>query len=186
MGLDSRARYSKMVIRDSISALVQEKPFHSISITEVCKRAEINRTTFYKYYKDMPDWKEQIEQGCLERTKDLLNIQGTTDMQDALTHQFQEMQQHADLYTMISSPNFESDVLKSIVSTILDKAVFEAERKLSSDNAKQHQKMWNCYYVIYGCLGVIECWIQEGMKEAPEVLAAYYTKHLRRPLRTIQ
>ncbi len=62
MGLDSRSRYSKMVIRNSIFALLQEKLFHCISVTEVCKRAEINRTAFYKYYRDMPDWKEQIEQ----------------------------------------------------------------------------------------------------------------------------
>ena len=41
--------------------LVKEKPFHSITLKEVCERAEINRSTFYKHYKDTYDWKEQTK-----------------------------------------------------------------------------------------------------------------------------
>ena len=62
MGYDARVRYTKRIIQESIIKLIQEKPFHRINLTEVCRIAEINRTTFYKYYHDIYDWKEQFEQ----------------------------------------------------------------------------------------------------------------------------
>lgn len=178
MGLDSRSRYSKMVIRNSIFALLQEKPFHCISVTEVCKRAEINRTTFYKYYRDMPDWKEQIEQECLKHTAEILEDCSLTDMQAVLTRQFQEMQNHMNLYAVIFSPNFESRVWKSIVSMTLDRALSETGKHLPSGGAEDYSRKWDCYYAIYGCMGVMECWLRDGMKEAPEALAAYYARHV--------
>ncbi len=41
---------------------MKNRLFHKLRLTEVCQRAEINRATFYKHYKDLYDWKEQLEQ----------------------------------------------------------------------------------------------------------------------------
>lgn len=182
MGLDARVRYTKMIIRKSIVELLQEKPFHKISLTEVCKRAEINRTTFYKYYKDIYDWKEQLEQECLQRTVDILANCKLDDMRGILTQQFADMRENAELYGLISSPNFESNVLEMSISMILDKADTETKKYLSIGTDKDYKRKWNCYFVIYGCLGVIECWIKEGMKEKPEELADYYMDNLHQHL----
>lgn len=174
MGMDARVRYTKMVIKESIIGLLQKKPFHKITLTEVCKRAEINRTTFYKYYKDLYDWKEQLEQECLQRTSAILANCVLSDMKEILTQQFQDMRENAELYELISSPNFESKVLEMSISMILEKADIETKKYLSLSSERDYQRKWDCYFVIYGCLGVIECWIKDGMQEEPEILSAYY------------
>ncbi|MCH4191126.1 MAG: TetR/AcrR family transcriptional regulator [Butyrivibrio sp.] len=174
MGTDARVRYTKMIIRKSIIQMLEDKPFHKLSLTDVCKKAEINRTTFYKYYKDIYDWKEQLEQECLQRTTDILNRCNECNLVDLLTQQFQDMRENAELYMLISSPNFESRVLEISLSMTLDKADTETKKYLSLAKDTDYRRRWDCYYTIYGCLGVIECWLKDGMQEAPHDLAVYY------------
>lgn len=182
MGLDARVRYTKMMIRQSIITLIQQKPFHKVTLTEVCKLAEINRTTFYKYYKDLYDWKEQLEQICLDRTMAVVENFEDANLTEMLTEQFRDMKDNAELYRLISSPNFESNALEQAISMILDIPDSRLKKTMTLGSPKDYQKKWDCYYVVYGCLGIIECWMKDGMKETPEELAAYYEDSLYRHL----
>ena len=50
-----RTLYSKKVIRQAFQDLLLEKDFTKITIKEISERADINRGTIYKYYKDRKD-----------------------------------------------------------------------------------------------------------------------------------
>ena len=58
--MDRRTRYTRQTIRDTLLALVEEKGFRRVTVTEVCKRAEINRGTFYLHYLDLDDVLDDI------------------------------------------------------------------------------------------------------------------------------
>lgn len=49
---DRRNAYTEKIIRDTVFELLKRKPIEKISVTEVCKLAEINRSTFYLHYMD--------------------------------------------------------------------------------------------------------------------------------------
>ena len=66
MKTDARVRYTKKVLRESLLYFLQFKSITEISVKEVCGRAEINRATFYKHYKDCCDLLEQIENQVLD------------------------------------------------------------------------------------------------------------------------
>ena len=53
--MDRRTRYTRQAIRDTLLELMGEKPFSRVTVTEVCKRAEMNRGTFYLHYLDLGD-----------------------------------------------------------------------------------------------------------------------------------
>ncbi len=57
---DRRTRYSKQVIREALYELMKEKPINKISVTEICKTADVNRSTFYAYYTDIYDLHQKI------------------------------------------------------------------------------------------------------------------------------
>lgn len=59
---DGRVRYTKMSIKNSLIELLDEKPISKISVTELCKRAKINRATFYSHYVDILDLYKQVEE----------------------------------------------------------------------------------------------------------------------------
>ena len=64
---DRRARYTRMVLKESLIELLKEKRISNISIKEICERADINRSTFYSHYQDQYDLMHQVEQEVLSR-----------------------------------------------------------------------------------------------------------------------
>ena len=47
---DRRTRYTRQTIKDTFLELLTQKSFTKITVTEICKNAEINRGTFYLHY----------------------------------------------------------------------------------------------------------------------------------------
>lgn len=43
---DRRTRYTKNIIKDTLLELMHQKSFDKITVTELCRKAEINRGTF--------------------------------------------------------------------------------------------------------------------------------------------
>ena len=58
--MDRRTRYTRQTIRDTLLELMDEKGFSHVTVTEVCKRAELNRGTFYLHYLDLNDVLDDI------------------------------------------------------------------------------------------------------------------------------
>lgn len=56
-----RIRYTRMVLRESLLILLADYPINKISVSKVCEVADINRSTFYLYYKDVYDLLEKIQ-----------------------------------------------------------------------------------------------------------------------------
>ena len=59
---DRRNAYTEGVIRDAVFELLKKKSIERISVTEVCKLAEINRSTFYLHYMDCMDVLEKEQE----------------------------------------------------------------------------------------------------------------------------
>ncbi len=66
MGENQRIRLSKQLLRNALISLLEEKSINKISVREICETAEINRTTFYKYYGSQYDLLEDIENILLD------------------------------------------------------------------------------------------------------------------------
>jgi AcrR family transcriptional regulator len=52
---DARVRRSRDALGDALIALMQEKPFDTITVQEVLDRAHVSRSTFYSHYSDKDD-----------------------------------------------------------------------------------------------------------------------------------
>lgn len=49
---DMRTRRTKKALRKAMIKLLEDNSIESISVTDICREAEINRVTFYTHYKD--------------------------------------------------------------------------------------------------------------------------------------
>lgn len=52
--------FTKKAIADSFLQLLDEKPFHKITVKDIVERCGINRNTFYYHYPDIPTLLEEI------------------------------------------------------------------------------------------------------------------------------
>ena len=50
--IDRRRRYTLSVIREAFFALLAEVGFAKMTVADICRRADINRGTFYLHYED--------------------------------------------------------------------------------------------------------------------------------------
>lgn len=70
--VDIRIMRSKKAISNALIALIKEKDFKTITITDIVNKAGVNRGTFYKHYAYKDDIITEIQDDCLEKFADVL------------------------------------------------------------------------------------------------------------------
>ena len=60
--MDRRIKYTKKTIKDTFISLLSEKDIKKITVSEICKLADINRATFNSYYLDVNDLLDKIQE----------------------------------------------------------------------------------------------------------------------------
>ena len=69
---DRRTRYTRQTIHDSLLSIMKKKAFTKITVTEVCRLAEINRGTFYLHYYDLEDVLDDIIVNSIQGTTPIM------------------------------------------------------------------------------------------------------------------
>ena len=67
--MDRRTKYTQKVIKETFINLLEEKEITKITVSEICKIADINRATFYRYYLDVYDLLSNIQKEMEKENK---------------------------------------------------------------------------------------------------------------------
>ena len=70
---NQRIRLSKAMLKNALMGLLKEKPIEKISVYELCAAAQINRTTFYKYYGSQYELLTDAENDYFRKLEDVLS-----------------------------------------------------------------------------------------------------------------
>jgi len=174
MTTDARTRYTKMVIQNSFLALLKEKPINKITVKEVCEMSEINRATFYRYYKDPYDWLEQTESIMLENTKAIIQTTDSRNLLEIFTRLLTGVRENFPLIEVVVArygANSHSDRFLQMCVNETMKA-----RRIKSEADPGFYDNMKDQFNIYGCSGAIRCWIESGMVAEPAEVAGYIEK----------
>lgn len=63
---------SRRMIREAFLELVKEKAINKITVTDIVKRADLNRSTFYAHYADVRAILEEIENEVIDKMLEIL------------------------------------------------------------------------------------------------------------------
>lgn len=61
-----RVLMTKRLMKEALLELLEQKELVNISVTEICKLADVHRSTFYTYYSDQAELLRDLEQDCLD------------------------------------------------------------------------------------------------------------------------
>lgn len=64
-----RVQFTRTALREALIDLLLEKPILSITVKDICARADINRSTFYLHYKDVTDLLRTTEDELIEHLR---------------------------------------------------------------------------------------------------------------------
>ncbi|KOO51465.1 TetR/AcrR family transcriptional regulator [Viridibacillus arvi] len=154
-----RTLYSKKVIIEAFLLLLQEKNLNKITVTDICKEADINRGTFYSYYNDPFDLMRSIEEEMIEKMMSAINI---TEEQNILNELLKLILINKELCKIIFNEKNSSHVLNTILNSVHDITIAEIKKHLPNADETHLE-----YFFTYSTGGIIEAirkWINDDMK----------------------
>lgn len=167
---DRRIRYTKALLRDALVELLQENPITRVSVTMLCERADVHRSTFYAHYKDAYDLLAHVEQDVFEQVGRYLDGPGYDESQPVSLQKLQRIleygKENADLLSVLLAEgndiSFQRDLLSYMdIASLMPGRVGDERRR-----------DYVVLFGINGCLSVIRKWLQDGAREPTGELAA--------------
>ena len=170
MQTDLRTRYTRQVITDAFLQLLRQKPVERITVKEVCALAQINRSTFYRQYKDCFDLMEQLEQRGLELLEELLQATQAQGTAATMTSLLCALRDNDSLLGIMARQNQDERFLYAMVGRCFRYMNTRQENMAIAANETQ-QNMRNAFLAA-GVGGIIQYWLRSGMQTEPGRVAA--------------
>lgn len=162
--MDRRIKYTKKVIKETLITLLNEKEINKITVSEICKIADINRATFYRYYLDVYDLLDKIKE---EFVSELLIVSNNKDnytissfAKDLLTVFIDNKELVKVLFNKKSDIYFLNDILE--VAFVKCKAKWEDNINTLSNNNIEYASI----FIFNGALGIINYWVQNDFEKS--------------------
>ena len=153
---ESRNVYVVEQLTGAMLALLEEKPLADISISELCDRAGVGRTSFYRNFEEKKDIVKahigRLVQEWVDQCKEAPDL----SVRETVRIVFSHFEANRDFYSLLNQRGLVY-LLKDI---ILDLCGFKPEQEIAA--------AYSSAYVGFFLYGWIEVWFQRGMKESAE------------------
>ncbi len=169
---DRRIKYTKMVLKQSLVKLLQEKPISKISIKEICEAADINRSTFYAHYTTQYDLLRQVVDETLQDINTYLdNFNFKTYEPESfqiMNRIFEYIVENAELCKVLLGENGDISLQKEIMMIVQRQGMKEWKGKKALDTDTVE------YMYLFGVnasIGIVQKWLQDGLKQSAREMA---------------
>ena len=172
--IDRRVRYTKMVLRESLSKLLKENPIEKITVKQICEDADINRGTFYSHYSDQFDLYDHIVEELIEGGFECLGnfmVQTDEELNQRLISVFEYIKDNGELIKTLISKGVEYRVEKQIRDIV--KNIY-----LSKNTSDIDIDYINCAYsfIAAGAISLVRQWLNSDTSKSPEEMAVFSRK----------
>ena len=159
---NSESRRSKMtrrLMKDALMELMENRPLASVSITELCSRADVNRSTFYSYYSDLLQVLKEIEDDIIGQLPEAKPIEDCADLDKRLIEDFTlffgYVRKHArDFFILLQSG--DSHFREHLIDTIMRRF-----RRATTETIDPLMSRWSYIYCLNGTFGMMKDWISQ-------------------------
>ncbi len=161
-------QYTKNLIKREFLNLASKKSFKNITISELCDKCEINRNTFYYHYEDIYMLVKEILNEELKKIDEEFNA--TYSWEDSLIHAvsfvLENKKATQNIFKSIDKKDSD-DYLNKICESVMKKYI-DNECETKGIVAKDIDKELITYFYSAALVGLLDQWIQDGMKGSPE------------------
>ena len=156
-----RTRMTKLLMKDALLELMEEKPVSKISISSICEAADINRSTFYAHYMDIYALLEDVENDVLNQIPNLASeddIKNNTEFKKLNVEFFEYVKQNARTFNVLLVNSNEGGFQNLLINRIMEKYY-----RPNSDVSDIVNKYYY-FYIINGSIGMLKEWIRDGFQ----------------------
>jgi len=177
--VDRRVRKTRRQLRECLITLLKEKKVQDITVRELTDMADLNRGTFYLHYKDVFDLLEKTEAELQDDFNQLVCKHDAVDLKQRPSVIFNEIYSlvydNADLIEILLGENGDLNFVNRLKQLIREKCLKDWMEVFRSGNAAAFDAFFS--FIVSGCIGLVQYWLQTGLKETPEQMAKL-TEHI--------
>lgn len=177
--MDRRTRYTQSIIKETLIELLKTKDIKKITVSEICEKADINRATFYRYYLDVYDLLEKIEEDLVEELKLATEEDADYTVSTFAKALLTSFAQNKDLAKVLFFTNNNSVYfLNDITSLAYEKCKIKWQRDIP--NLPEEDIEYAASFIFNGALGIVHYWILNDFDKSVDELShiieqlAYY------------
>ena len=159
---NQRIRLTKKMLKSALIKLLESKPIEKVTVYELCAEAQINRTTFYKYYGSQHDLMADIQADFLAELENSLR---ETDRPLSLLMILTYIGTHRETCIVLMNNALNDGFLERILSLSL--LTQKLENQISPDYFVADREYVKDF-VIFGAYAVIRRWLLSEQPEPPE------------------
>lgn len=173
--MDRRIMNTKRALKKTLYLLMREKPVDAISPTELCRRADINRNTFYSHYYSARELLESIENELFEQIVSSMNGNIMKEsVHELLRRVCAALQERREDCEALFSQNGDSVFLDRLME--LGRGWMIAEWAKRGIRAPETDNKLFYAYLSGGAASVLRAWVSTGMEQSPDAVASLIEK----------
>ncbi|MGN0460773.1 MAG: TetR/AcrR family transcriptional regulator [Ruminococcus sp.] len=155
---NSRRRESRKKIETVFFDLIQTKELSKISVSDICKRAELNRTTFYSNYVDIYELADTVRETLEDNMEELyrVDIETGNNSNDYL-RLFRHIYENQMLYKTYFKLGYDNNY-----------KILKYDSRLAEKHFGNRFIEYHCEFFKSGLNTIIKMWLAGGCKESPE------------------
>lgn len=159
---------TKKALLSAFGALIEEKPFNKITITDLTARCGINRMTFYYHFDNIYElmiW--GLEMQMNEASRDCVNYE---NWKTGYLRIFHFALEHKTYIKKIFQ-TIEQEHLERYLNQIAERMVLAVIEEKSGDRTlNEDDKLFTAQICAHVLVGTLVSWVARGMKEPPETM----------------
>jgi|SRR5689334_10634887 len=166
---DARVRRTRDALGDALVALMQEKPFDTITIQDVLDRAHVSRSTFYSHYSDKDDLLLSDAEEFFESISTALSAHGDkSDRVFPVQEFFTHLADVQPFYkALVKSGKFQEnmELARGHFARGIERRLSELPRARSIPAGERSAIAFTHAGAL---LSLLTWWLDRGMREPPE------------------
>ena len=165
---DARVRRTRDALGDALVALMQQKPFETITVQDVLDRAQISRSTFYSHYSDKDDLLMSDAEEFFEAISTALSEHGDkSERVFPVTEFFTHLSDVQPFFkALVKSGKFQEnmELARGHFARGIERRLSELPR---SKSIPPHQLPAIAFTHAGALLSLLTWWLDRGMRESP-------------------
>jgi len=179
---DRRVRRTKKLLTQALTELLQKKQINEITVKELTDLADMNRGTFYLYYRDIFDMLEKIEAELFQKLDTIAQSHEhgelTQQVKPILLDLFHFISENQEMCRVLLSPNGDMNFLHRLYEAIRERCREIWGDQVGGVSEKEFDYRYS--FAVFGCAGMIREWVNRNCQETDLQMAELADRMIRR------
>lgn len=158
-------------ILQSMTDLLRIRTFDKITVTDICKMANVSHSSFYAYFSSKHDLVRKYEDQLLQ--KSMRDVpQGKIPLREVLLERLRFLNNEGELIALLLSENGSPEIQRQLEHDFMVNLKHIILPRMNITIRTEVGERYLAVFLANAMLGVIQEWINSGRKESPERMAA--------------